>query len=473
MLATTESLSKSASFANPEVRHYVVQQLQILLGERCSVMPGDLDQHAKDVSHHKPQRPDCVVFPRSMKKVAAVASVCYEHLVPIIPFGTGTAVEGGVVAIHGGVCVDLGRMNRILRFSPTDMDVTVQAGVTRLQLNKYLDESDTNLYFPIDPGADCTLGGMSATRASGSAAVGYGTMRDRVLALTVVLAHGEIIHLGSRARKSSAGYDLTHLFVGSEGTLGLIAEVTLRLARKPDAVSAAVCAFPNVDAAVQAAIAILTAGIPMARLELLDEVQMAAVNRYSGLSYVESPTLFLEFHGSPTSVAEQTAVARAIISQFTSDEFQWATAESDRRRLWQARHDSYYASLALRPNGAGYVTDVCVPISNLAECIRRSKETLKNTRIPVPLFGHVGDGNFHVVFSIDPNSAEELAEVQRLSDEIVAHALALDGTCTGEHGIGLGKRAALRREFGSAVDAMWAIKSALDPHGIMNPGKVL
>jgi D-lactate dehydrogenase (cytochrome) len=298
-------------------------------------------------------------------------------------------------------------------------------------------------------------------------------MRDRVLALTIVLAHGEIIRIGSRARKSSAGYDLTHLFVGSEGTLGLITEVTLRLARKPDALSAAICAFPDIDSAVQAAIAILTAGIPMARLELLDEVQMAAVNRYSALSYRESPTLFLEFHGSPTGVAEQTDFARAIIGQFTSEEFQWATDEADRRRLWQARHDAYYASLALTPNGAGYVTDVCVPISNLAECIRRSKETLKATRIPAPLFGHVGDGNFHVVFSINPNSAEELAEVQRLSEEIITHALALDGTCTGEHGIGLGKRAALRREFGPAVDAMRAIKSALDPRGIMNPGKVL
>ena len=473
MLDTTESLSTTANFTDSVERTTVVQHLKTMLGDRYSVLSDDLDQHAKDVSHHKPQRPDCVVFPLSNDEVAAVARLCHEHRVPIIPFGTGTAVEGGVVAIHGGVCVDLSRLNRILRFSPDDMDVTVQAGVTRLQLNKSLDESGTNLYFPIDPGADCTLGGMSATRASGSAAVRYGTMRDRVLALTVVLAHGEIIRIGSRARKSSAGYDLTHLFVGSEGTLGLITEVTLRLARKPDAVSAAVCAFPDVDAAVQAAIAILTSGIPMARLELLDEVQMAAVNRYSALSYRESPTLFLEFHSSPSGVAEQTEAARAIISRFTNEEFQWATDEADRRRLWQARHDAYYASLALRSNGAGYVTDVCVPISNLAECIRRSKETLKATRIPAPLFGHVGDGNFHVVFSIDPNSAEELAEVQRLSEEIITHALALDGTCTGEHGIGLGKRAALRREFGPAVEAMRAIKSALDPRGIMNPGKVL
>lgn len=473
MLDTTESLSTTANFAGPDERSEVVKQLRVQLGDRCSELPADLDQHAKDVSHHKPRRPDCVVFPQSNDEVAIITQRCHEHRVPIIPFGTGTAVEGGVVAVHGGVCVDLSRMNRVLRFSPDDMDLTVQAGVTRLQLNQHLAELESKLYFPIDPGADCTLGGMSATRASGSAAVRYGTMRDRVLALTVVLPNGEVLRIGSRARKSSAGYDLTHLFVGSEGTLGLITEVTLRLARKPDAVSAAVCSFPEIDSAVQAAIAVLTAGLPMARLELLDEVQMAAVNRYSNLSYRESPTLFLEFHGSESGVTEQTEAARAIIRRFTSDEFQWATDEAERRRLWQARHDSYYASLSLRPNGAGYVTDVCVPISNLAECIRRSKESLKETRIPAPLFGHVGDGNFHVVFSIDPNSAEELAEVQRLSDQIITHALALEGTCTGEHGIGLGKRAALRREFGPAVETMRAIKAALDPRGIMNPGKVL
>ena len=473
MLDTTESLGTSDKFTVAAERSIVVQQLRTLLGDRCTQLPDDLDQHAKDVSHHKPHRPDCVVFPQSNDEVATIARLCDQHRVPLIPFGTGTAVEGGVVAIHGGVCVDLTRMNRILRLSAEDMDVTVQAGVTRIQLNQHLSESGTNLFFPIDPGADCTLGGMAATRASGTAAVRFGTMRDRVLALTVVLASGEVLRIGSRARKSSAGYDLTHLFVGSEGTLGLITEVTLRLARQPDAISAAICAFPDIDSAVQAVIAILTAGIPMARMELLDEVQMAAVNRYSGLNYRESPTLFLEFQGSPTGVIEQTEAASAIVRRFTHEEFQWATDEADRRRLWQARHDGYYAALALRPNGAGYVTDVCVPISNLAECIRRTKETLKSTRIPAPLFGHVGDGNFHVVFSIDPHSVEELAEVQRMSDEIVAHALALDGTCTGEHGIGLGKRDALRREFGPAVEAMRAIKAALDPRGIMNPGKVL
>ncbi len=469
----TKEISNPEMFANSTVRSGVVRQLQSLLGERCSERSDDRSKHAKDVSHHAAQPPDCVVFPESTAEVAAIARLCHEHRVPLIPFGTGTAVEGGVVAIHGGVCVDVSRMNRIERFSPEDMDVTVQAGVTRMQLNKFLDESGTNLYFPIDPGADCTLGGMTATRASGTAAVRYGTMRDRVLSLTAVLATGEVIRAGSRARKSSAGYDLTHLFVGSEGTLGVITEVTLRLARQPDAISAAVCAFDDIDAAVNAVIAILTAGIPMSRIELLDEVQMSAVNQFSGLSYRECPTLFFEFHGSAHGVVEQAEAAGAIVRRFTAEPFQWATDAAERRRLWQARHDGYYAALALRPNGAGYVTDVCVPISNLAECIRRAKLTLSATHIPAPLFGHVGDGNFHVVFSIDPNSADELAEVQRLSDELITHALALDGTCTGEHGIGLGKRAALRREFGSGVDVMRAIKTALDPHGIMNPGKVL
>jgi D-lactate dehydrogenase (cytochrome) len=473
MPAHFDSSTSANAFADQEIRTRVVGELRSLLGERCSSTPSDCNRHATDVSHHLPQPPDCVVFPTSTEEVAAIARLCHEHHMPMVPFGTGTAVEGGVVAVHGGVCIDLCRMNQILRFSPDDMDVTVQAGVTRLQLNQFLDGTATNLHFPIDPGADCTLGGMAATRASGTAAVRYGTMRDRVMALTVVLANGETLHVGTRARKSSAGYDLTHLFVGSEGTLGIFTEVTLRLARKPEAISAAVCPFPSVDAAVRGAIAVLSAGIPIARMELLDEVQMAAVNRYSGLNCRESPTLFLEFHGSASSVVEQTAAAREIMRPFTSDEFQWATDESERRRLWQARHDGYYAALALRPDGVGYVTDVCVPISNLAECIRRTRQTLATTRIPAPLFGHVGDGNFHVVFAIDPNSAEELAEVRRLSDEIVNHALRLSGTCTGEHGIGLGKRAALRREFGPAVEAMRAIKSALDPRGLMNPGKVV
>jgi D-lactate dehydrogenase (cytochrome) len=465
--------SLTDSFANSAERADVVRQLRSLMGERCSELADVRFKHAKDVSHHAAQPPDCVVFPESDVEVASVARLCHERRVPLIPFGTGTAVEGGVVAVHGGVCVDLTHLNRIERFSPSDMDVTVQAGATRMQLNKFLDESQSNLYFPIDPGADCTLGGMAATRASGTAAVRYGTMRERVLGLTAVLATGEIIRAGSRARKSSAGYDLAHLLVGSEGTLGVITAVTLRLARKPDAISAAVCAFAEIDSAVNAVITILTAGIPMARMELLDEVQMAAVNRFSNLSYRETPTLFLEFHGSASSVVEQSEAAGAIIRQFSNEPFQWATDETERRRLWQARHDGYYAALALRPNGVGYVTDVCVPISHLAECIRRAKETLRTTNIPAPLFGHVGDGNFHIVFSIDPNSAAELAEVQRLSDDLIVHALALDGTCSGEHGIGLGKQAALRREFGPAVDAMRAIKSALDPHGIMNPGKML
>jgi D-lactate dehydrogenase (cytochrome) len=443
------------------------------LGARLQLGDDIRCEHAKDVSHHAAQLPDAVAFPESNEEVAAIVRCCSEHRCPVIPFGTGTAVEGGVVAIHGGVSVDLSRMNRILRVSPDDRDVTVEAGVTRHQLNRHLQDSMTNLYFPVDPGADASLGGMAATCASGSAAVRYGTMRDNVLGLTVVLADGRIIHPGSRARKSSAGYDLTRLFIGSEGTLGIITEVTLRLTHRPAAVSAAVCDFPDIQSAVDAVIEVISTGIPMARIELLDDVQMGAVNRYSKLNYRVAPTLFFEFHGSPTGVIEQAEAVGAIVGQHGGGEFQWATAEEDRDRLWQARHDAYYAALALREGGVGYVTDVCVPVSQLAHCINRAKEHLRSTKIPAPLFGHVGDGNFHVVFSIDPDSPQELAEVEQLSRELIADALEAGGTCTGEHGIGIGKLHELEQEQGEAIHVMRAIKTALDPLNIMNPGKVL
>jgi D-lactate dehydrogenase (cytochrome) len=345
--------------------------------------------------------------------------------------------------------------------------------VTRQQLNRHLAETGSGLYFPVDPGADASLGGMAATCASGSAAVRYGTMRDNVLALTVVLADGRIVRTGTRARKSSAGYDLTRLFVGSEGTLGVITEVTLRLAHRPAAVSAAVCHFPDVRSAVDAVIEVMRDGIPLARIELLDEVQMGAVNRYSSLDYDEAPTLFFEFHGSPAGVVEQAEAVGAIVSRRGGGAFRWATDEAQRGRLWQARHDAYYAALALRPGGAGYVTDVCVPVSQLADCIGRAKAHLAATEIPAPLFGHVGDGNFHVVFSIDPDNPAELAEVAAISRRITADALAAGGTCTGEHGIGLGKLCELEQEQGEAIEVMRAIKRALDPANMMNPGKVL
>jgi D-lactate dehydrogenase (cytochrome) len=457
----------------PNDRKPLFDVLTQLLGARLQLGDDIRREHAKDVSHHAAQLPDAVTFPECNEEVAAIVRCCNEHRCPVIPFGTGTAVEGGVVAIHGGVSVDLSRMNRILRVSPDDRDVTVEAGVTRHQLNRHLRDTATNLYFPVDPGADASLGGMAATCASGSAAVRYGTMRDNVLGLTVVLADGRIIHPGSRARKSSAGYDLTRLFIGSEGTLGIITEVTLRLTHRPAAVSAAVCDFPDIQSAVDAVIEVISAGIPMARIELLDDVQMGAVNRYSKLNYRVAPTLFFEFHGSPTGVVEQAEAVGVIVGQHGGGEFQWATAEEDRDRLWQARHDAYYAALALREGGVGYVTDVCVPVSQLAHCINRAKEHLRATKIPAPLFGHVGDGNFHVVFSIDPDSPEELAEVEQLSRKLIADALEAGGTCTGEHGIGIGKLRELEQEQGEAIHVMRAIKTALDPLNIMNPGKVL
>jgi D-lactate dehydrogenase (cytochrome) len=364
-------------------------------------------------------------------------------------------------------------MNRIVQVNDGSMDVTVEAGVTRKQLNQHLADLGTDLYLPVDPGADASLGGMASTRASGTSAVRYGTMRESVLGLTAVLADGRLMKTGGRARKSSAGYDLTHLFVGSEGTLGIITELVLRLVHHPRSISAAVCAFSEIETAVQTVIEVISAGIPIARIELLDEVQMQAINSYSNMHYKVAPTLFFEFHGSESAVIEQAKEVQQIVAAQGGEEFEWATDKDEREKLWQARYDGYYATLALRPGSTGYVTDVCVPISELAECIRRTRVDLQTTSIPAPLFGHVGDGNFHVVFPIDPTSAEELAEVQELSKRIVNHALELGGTCSGEHGIGIGKVDALERQYPVAIGVMRQIKQALDPDNIMNPGKVL
>ena len=363
-------------------------------------------------------------------------------------------------------------MNRILRVSQDDRDTTVQAGVTRLQLNTHLTEIGTQLHFPVDPGADASLGGMVATRASGTSAVRYGTMLDNVLGLTVVTADGSIVHTGSRARKSAAGYDLTRLFIGSEGTLGIITEITLKLTRLPDAVAAAVCAFPSVAAAVDTVIKLMDTGTGIARIELLDELQMDAVNKYAGLAYEVAPTLFFEFHGSANTVAESSEIAGKIATAHGSGDFRWATDENERKRLWQARYDSYYAALNRRPGSVGYVTDACVPITRLAECINKTKVLLEKSSLTATMLGHVGDGNFHVVFALEPDNNDELAEAQQLSHQIVDIALKMDGTCTGEHGVGVGKRKALEKEHGEAVDLMRAIKHALDPLNLMNPGKV-
>jgi D-lactate dehydrogenase (cytochrome) len=397
--------------------------------------------------------------------------ICAEHGMPIIPFGVGTSLEGQVAALHGGICIDVSKMNQVLRVSAEDMDVTVQAGVTRKQLNEHL--RDSGLFFPIDPGADASLGGMTATRASGTNAVRYGTMRENVLALTVVLADGRIIRTARRSRKSSAGYDLTRLFVGSEGTLGIITEVTVRLHGIPEAISSAVCSFPTIEDAVHTVIETIQTGVPVARMELLDEVQVGACNAYSKLDLPVQPTLFFEFHGTEASVAEQAERVGAIAEGWNGGGFKWATKPEDRSKLWEARHKAYYAAISLKPGCKGWPTDVCVPISRLAECISETKKDLASSSMIAPLVGHVGDGNFHLVYLVDPDKPEEIAEATRLNDRMVLRALAMDGTCTGEHGVGYGKMDYLVAEHGEAIAVMRQIKQALDPRNLMNPGKML
>ena len=449
----------------------LLASLKQRLGDRLSTSAAVCAQHGKDESYHAPHAPDAVAFAHSTEEVAEIVRLCAEYKTPVIAFGTGTSLEGHVAALKGGVCIDLAQMNRVLRVNADDLDATVEAGVTRKQLNEYL--RDTGLFFPIDPGADASLGGMAATRASGTNAVRYGTMRENVLSLTVVLADGQVIRTASRARKSAAGYDLTRLFVGSEGTLGIITEVTVRLYGIPEAISAAVCAFPTIAAAVDTVIETIQSGIPVARIELLDEAQIDAINKYSKLDHKIAPTLFFEFHGSNAGVAEQVDCVKAIAGEHGGDDFRWATSPEERTKLWQARHDAYYAALALRPGSKGWPTDVCVPISRLAECIAETKRDLSQSSIPSALAGHVGDGNFHLIFMIDPQVPEEIAEASRLNDRMVTRALAMEGTCTGEHGIGYGKMDFLESEHGDAVTVMRSIKRALDPNDILNPGKIV
>jgi D-lactate dehydrogenase (cytochrome) len=448
-----------------------IAELAALLGERLTTSVPIREQHGRDESYHAAFPPDAVAFAETTEEVAAIVKICAAHGVPIIAFGTGTSLEGHVAALHGGVCVDVSRMNRVLRVSPADMDVTVEAGVTRKALNEHL--RDTGLFFPIDPGADASIGGMTATRASGTNAVRYGTMRENVLALTVVLADGRIIRTARRSRKSAAGYDLTRLFVGSEGTLGIITEVTVRLYGIPEAISAAVVSFPTLDAAVATVIETIQSGIPVARVELLDDVQMDACNRYSKLNYAVAPTLFFEFHGTTRGAAEQAEQVRELASGHGGGDFQWATKPEERSKLWQARHDAYYAALALRPGSKGWATDVCVPISRLAECIAETKKDLATASIQAALVGHVGDGNFHLVYIIDPNKPAEIEEASTLNDRMVARALAMEGTCTGEHGVGYGKLGFMQAEHGEAVAVMRQIKLALDPANLLNPGKLV
>ncbi|KAI5616191.1 putative D-lactate dehydrogenase, mitochondrial, partial [Silurus asotus] len=433
------------------------------------------EQHGRDESVHRCRPPDVVVFPRCVEEVSALAKICHQHRLPIIPFGTGTGLEGGVGAVKGGVCFSLRKMDQVLDLHPEDFDVTVEPGVTRKALNAYL--RDTGLWFPVDPGADASLCGMAATSASGTNAVRYGTMRENVLNLEVVLADGKIIHTagkGRRPRKTAAGYNLTNLFVGSEGTLGILTKTTLRLYGIPESMVSAVCSFPSVQAAVDSTVQVLQSGVPIARIEFLDDVMIGACNRFNSLSYPVLPTLFLEFHGSSRSLEEQVNVTEEITRENGGSDFAWAEDEETRSRLWKARHDAWYAALALRPGCKAYATDVCVPISRLPQVIVETKEDLIRNNLIGPIAGHVGDGNFHCIMVLNPDDPDEVQRVHEFTDRLARRALSVDGTCTGEHGVGLGKRNLLQEELcPHTMEVMHGIKATLDPNNIMNPGKIL
>ncbi|GAB4816492.1 hypothetical protein N2152v2_003538 [Parachlorella kessleri] len=457
-------------------------RLKTVLGDRLTFNPTVLQSHGQDESYHRPVPPQAVAYPASTEEVSAVVAACAAHRTPLIPFGAGTSLEGHVAALQGGVCLDLSRMNQVLQVSPEDLDCRVQAGVTRHQLAAHL--HDTGLFFPVDPGADATLGGMASTRASGTTTVKYGGMRDNVRGLTVVLPDGSIMRTGKRAvawcpvgcrqvRKSAAGYDLPALFIGSEGTLGVITELNLRLWGQPEAVSAAVCSFESMQGAVEAVTLIMQCGIPVARIELLDKVAIDAVNRYSSTDFTPAPTLFFEFHGSAEGVREAAAAAGAVVGDMGGSGFQWAEAQEDRKRLWAARHTAYYAACQLRPGCRGFVTDSCVPLARLTEAVLASQAACQRHGILAPMVGHVGDANFHMMQIIDPGSPDEMARVKECSEELVHIAQSMGGTCTGEHGVGYGKLHHLLAEHGEpALRVMHAIKQAIDPLGIMNPGKM-
>ncbi len=468
-LLTTQDRLRVASPNQPNLG-VALNRLHDLLGERLSTGEAVRLQHAHTINWIPPQPPDAVVFPMSTAEVARIVSICAEHCVPMIPFGTGSSLEGHVNAPSGGVSISTRDMKGILAVHTGDLDVTVEAGVTRTQLNAHL--RDTGLFFPIDPGADASLGGMASTRASGTNAVRYGTMKDAVIGLTAVLPNGQVAHMGGRARKSSAGYDLTRLLVGAEGTLGIITELTLRLYGIPESVAAGICPFPSLAAACNAVILAIQSGIPAARIELLDEVQIKACNKYSNLTLAEQPTLFLEFHGGQAAVAEQVASFRAIAEDL-GGQFQSTERPEERSKLWQARHDAHWAALALRPGCKNITTDVCVPISRLAECVTLTKEDIEQSGLVAPVVGHVGDGNFHVLPLLDLTDPGEIERVKRFVDRLVERALAMDGTCTGEHGIGQEKQQYLVEEMGPVtLSMMRSIKQALDPLNLMNPGKV-
>ena len=449
-----------------------IAALRDLLGDRLSTGESIREIHGRDEAYSEPALPDAVAFPESTQEVSAIVKICAQHRVPVVPFGIGTSLEGHVIPTHGGISVDTSRMNKILEIHESDLDAVVQPGVSRTQLNQEL--RATGLMFTVDPGADATLGGMAATRASGTNTVRYGTMRENVLALEVVLPDGTIIETGSRARKSSAGYDLTHLFVGSEGTLGIITRLTVRLFGQPETILAATCGFETVDAAVNSVIMAIQMGIPMARIELLDEVQMKGMNIFNpDLNLPEKPHLFLEFHGSEASVKEQVELFEGAGEEFGALDFAWATKAEDRARLWAARHNAYYAGKSLRKGCESVVTDCCVPISELADCIARTKEIIDEAGLIAPIVGHVGDGNFHLLILFDPNDPEELTKAKQLASDVNRVALSFGGTVTGEHGVGTGKKKYMVEEHGAAYALMATLKRAVDPENIMNPGKTV
>ena len=449
----------------------MIAALKAHFGERCSTALAVREQHGRDESPFEVPPPDAVVFAESTADVAAAVALADQYAVPVIAFGTGSSLEGHLLAVQGGISIDLSRMNRVLRIDDADLTVTVQPGVTRNQLNNEI--RHTGLFFPIDPGADASLGGMAATRASGTNAVRYGTMRENVLALQVVTASGQTLRTGTRAKKSSAGYDLTRLVVGSEGTLAIITEVTLKLYPQPESVSAAICTFPSIAAAVATTIQIIQMGVPIARCELLDANAVRAVNKHDKLTLREAPMLLMEFHGSPTGVAEQAATVQDVAREQGGQDFEWATTPEDRTRLWTARHRAYFAGLQMKPGCRTVTTDTCVPISRLAECIALAVREADEAGLAYYIVGHVGDGNFHIAYLIDPAIPAERETAERLNAQLVHHALALEGTCSGEHGIGLHKQGFLIDEAGlQAVDMMRLLKRALDPKNILNPGKI-
>ncbi|MBP5989947.1 MAG: FAD-binding protein [Piscinibacter sp.] len=454
-----------------EVPAAMIDALKARFGERCSTALAVREQHGRDESPFDVRPPDAVVFCESTEEVAAAVALADRYAVPVIPFGVGSSLEGHLLAVQGGISIDVSRMNRVLQVNPEDLTVMLEPGVTREQLNREI--RDTGLFFPIDPGANASLGGMAATRASGTNAVRYGTMRENVLGLTVVTASGEVIRTGTRAKKSSAGYDLTRLMVGSEGTLGVITEITLKLYPIPEAISAAVVVFDRIESAVNTTIQMIQLGLPIARCELLDVNAVRAVNRHDKLNLREGPMLLMEFHGSEAGVKEQAEMAQQIARENGGEDFQWATTPEERTRLWTARHRAYFAGLQMKPGCRTVTTDTCVPISRLTECISQAVADAEDAGLQYYIVGHVGDGNFHIAYLIDPAQPQERETAERLNDQLVHRALAMEGTCTGEHGIGLHKQGFLVDEAGSgAVEMMRTLKRALDPKNILNPGKI-